>query len=69
MIYQNIVESDENLSCIFSGSALNGSSNSIFDASSKSLLMGLLTNRPQMRLGVLRDGIDELWAHPVLKGE
>jgi len=67
MIYQNIVESEENLKCVFSGSGAGSFGN--FDANSKSLLLALLTNSPLMRLGMLRNGIDEIWAQPMLKSK
>lgn len=63
MIYQNIVESEEHLKFIFSAA------NSGFDINSKRLLNGLLTNRPYMRLGMLRDGVDEIWAFTALKSK
>ena len=61
MIYQSIVESEEHLkfSATYSGLDVNG----------KKLLNGLLTNRPYMRLGMLRDGIDEIWTFSALKSK
>ena len=39
------------------------------EVENKSLLLALLTNSPLMRLGMLRNGIDEIWAQPMLKSK
>ena len=57
MIYQNIIESEEVLRVSFTKE---------FDIDAKDFIMKLLVVNPHMRLGMLRNGLDDLWAHPFL---
>ena len=54
MIYQNIVDSDELLKVAFSKH---------FDPDARDLIQRLLIPNPHMRLGMLREGIKDVWAH------
>jgi serine/threonine protein kinase len=60
MVYQKIVESEENLIFIFN--------NSSFDSVSKHLLGNLLINNPNTRIGMLRNGCEDIWSHNLMKG-
>jgi protein kinase A len=57
MIYQHIMDSDEVLRLAFTKS---------FDPDARDLIHRLLVPNPHMRLGMLRDGLADLWAHPFL---
>ena len=55
MIYQQIMDSDEILRVSFCKG---------FDPDACNLIRALLVVNPHMRLGMLRNGIDDMWAHP-----
>ena len=54
LIYQNIMESTDVLSVAFSKG---------FNSDAKSLIKKLLVPNPHMRLGMLRNGLSDVWAH------
>ena len=58
MIYQNIIESEENLKIILNP----------LEKNSKSLISQLLTSNPIIRLGMLRNGINDIWEHNFFSG-
>ena len=59
MIYQNIMESSEVLQMAFPKD---------FNADAKDLILKLLVPNPHMRLGMLRNGVSEIWEHAFFKG-
>ena len=59
MIYQNIVESEENLKVALSCG---------FESNIKNLLSQLLAPNSINRLGMWRNGLDDIWTHPFFKG-
>lgn len=59
MIYQNIVEAREMLKTSFPLG---------FSADARDLICKLLTDIPFMRLGMRRNGIADVWAHPFFRG-
>jgi tRNA A-37 threonylcarbamoyl transferase component Bud32 len=59
IVYQNIIESKEVLKKLLK----NG-----FDEKSKDLILKLFIENPNMRLGMLRNGIDDILKHPYFGG-
>lgn len=59
MIYQNIMESEE---------FLEVNMDPHFDNKGKSMVTGLLRHNPFMRLGMLHNGMEDIWNHSFLKG-
>ena len=57
LIYQNVMESAEELRVAFAKD---------FDPEAKDLIKRLLVPNPHMRLGMLRLGLADLWAHPFI---
>jgi cGMP-dependent protein kinase 1 len=55
MIYQNIMESEDILKVAFSKG---------FDPHAHQLILGLLNVNPHMRIGMLRDGLKDIWDSP-----
>jgi protein kinase A len=62
MIYRNIVESEEVLSCHFSN-ALVG-----IEPSAKDIISQILVYHASMRLGMLHNGLKDLWESPFFNG-
>jgi protein kinase X len=58
LIYQNIMESKEVLSVAFTQG---------FNSDARDLIKKLLVPNPHMRLGMLRNGLGDVWAHPFFK--
>lgn len=58
MIYQNIMESGEVLKIAFPKD---------FNSDAKDLILKLLVPNPHMRLGMLRNGVSEIWENPFFK--
>lgn len=56
-IYQKIIHSEETLKECFKQQ---------FDPYAKSLILQLLSNTPGLRIGMLRNGVDDVWNHPFL---
>ena len=52
------MESEDRLEIAFS----NG-----FDSDAKDLICNLLVENPNMRIGMLREGVADVWAHPFLR--
>jgi hypothetical protein len=61
MTYQQILDSSVLLPPLLTNPHMDGSSRALFG--------GLLQMNPNMRLGMLRNGIDDLWTHPFFKSE
>jgi len=57
LIYQNVMESEEELRVAFAKD---------FDPEAKDLIKRLLVPNPHMRLGMLRLGLADVWAHPFI---
>lgn len=74
MTYQNIIESEDTLKFILSGSV--GSSADVksagqtkyLDNNAKDFITGLLRFSVNIRLGMWRDGLLDIWNHPFLRG-
>jgi len=60
MIYQSIIDSTEVLKLQFS-TKLD------FDPNAKDFCIKLLQENPAMRLGMLRNGVADIWEHPFIK--
>jgi serine/threonine protein kinase len=60
-IYQRIMCSEEALQEAFSQQPY-------FDPVAKDLVLKLLMDMPGLRLGMLRNGVDDVWNHPFLSG-
>mmetsp|Transcript_10782 Transcript_10782/g.16396 ORF Transcript_10782/g.16396 Transcript_10782/m.16396 type:complete len:1178 (-) Transcript_10782:165-3698(-) len=58
-VYRKILRCSETLETAFS---------SQFDASAKSLITQLLNEVPGLRIGMLRNGVDDVWTHSFLSG-
>lgn len=59
VLYQNIVNSEDTLKAAMPSS---------LDANTKSIILSLLEPSPVRRLGMLRNGMDDVWAHPFFRG-
>ena len=57
LVYQNVMNSNEELNVAFTKD---------FDADAKDLIRRLLVPNPHMRLGMLRQGLADVWAHPFI---
>ena len=76
MIYQQIVESEETLRFIFSGGhgsssakiAASKSTVKHMDNNAKDIISSLLRFSANLRLGMWRNGINDIWEHAFLKG-
>jgi hypothetical protein len=42
--------------------------NPSFPPNAKSLIQKLVVNNSQLRLGMLRNGVDDIWTHPFFSG-
>lgn len=61
MIYKNIIETEEVLSCHFN--SLQG-----FENTAKSIVGNILLFNPNVRLGMLHHGLSDLWGAPFFEG-
>lgn len=60
MVYQSIIDCTEVLKLQFS-------TKPDFDVNAKDFIVKLLSENPAMRLGMLRNGTNDLWEHPFIK--
>lgn len=76
MTYCSIVESDQLVQVLTSGSNSTSVSNSgsamvaaaSLDSNARSIIAGFLAFHPNMRLGMGHGGFDDIWNHPFLQG-
>lgn len=59
-VYQKIIHSDETLKECFKPQ---------FDPTAKSLILQLLSHTPGLRIGMLRNGLEDVWKHPFMIGQ
>jgi hypothetical protein len=59
-VYQKIIHSDETLKECFKPQ---------FDLTAKSLILQLLSHTPGLRIGMLRNGLEDVWGHPFMLGQ
>lgn len=62
MVYRNIVETEEALSLQFQQLPS-------FEPHAKACIQGILQSNANIRLGMMHDGMQELWDSPFFNGE